>query len=206
MALKKKASHPRISREEASERLVNSTISLLDSRPMNEILVDVIAEHAGLASGHVLVHRYFGSRAGLLSTVVHRLSTELIEELNAVAGGLQGTSTEPSAIFLMIGANIALIRKRAILIGELSLHGADPAPHAGDMSMILDALESVFALSGMSHRVARATALNMYTLISVEASQLEWSGATQELRADLRNLTLMELGYASEIGRQLGWE
>ena len=206
MAPTKKAPPQRIGREEARERLVNSTISLLGSRPMNEILVDVIAEHAGLASGHVLVHRYFGSRVELLSSATCELSAALIDALSNAASNIQGKIPEPEVIFSLLGANIDLIRKRAILVNELSLHGADPAPHARDMAKILDALESVFSLRGLSRRAARATALNMFTLISVEATQSEWTGASQELRDDLRNLTFMELGYATEISRQLGWE
>ena len=196
----------RVGREEARERLIQSTIALLASGQMDDLLVDAITEHAGLASGHVLVHRYFGSRLDLLSEVAHRLAGQLVEGLNGDFETFQDVSVTPVDYVGSFSRHTGIIRKRALVINELALHGASPALHSEDTRKILDSLQQIFELVEIPPRAARATALNMLTLVSVEVTLSDWMGVTAEERNDLRRLTQVELGFASQISKALGWE
>jgi len=173
---------------------------------MDDLLVDAITEHAGLASGHVLVHRYFGSRLDLLSEVAHRLAGQLVEGLNGDFETFQDVSVTPVDYLGSFARHTGIIRKRAVVINELALHGASPALHSEDTRKILDSLQQIFELVEVPSRAARATALNMLTLVSVEVTLSEWMGVTAEERNDLRRLTQVELGFASQISKALGWE
>ena len=204
---KKTKSKPvRVGREEARERLIQSTIALLESGQMDDLLVDAITEHAGLASGHVLVHRYFGSRLDLLSEVARTLAAQLVKGLGNDVETFQDVAVTAVDYLGSFSRHIGVIRKRALVINELALHGASPAPHSEDTREILDSLQQIFELVGIPPRAARATALNMLTLVSVEATLSEWMGASAEERDDLRTLTLLELGFASQISETLGWK
>ena len=196
----------RVGREEARDRLIQSTIALLESGQMNDVLVDAITEHAGLASGHVLVHRYFGSRLDLLSEVAHRLAAELIEGLNGDFETFQDSSVASVDYIASFARHTVIIRKRALVINELALHGAPPELHSEDTREILNSLQPIFELVGIPARAARATALNMFTLVSVEATLSEWMGVSAEERDDLRTLTRVELGFAAQISETLGWK
>jgi AcrR family transcriptional regulator len=196
----------RVGREEARDRLIQSTIALLESGQMNDVLVDAITEHAGLASGHVLVHRYFGSRLDLLSEVAHNLAAELIGGLKGDIETFQNVTVSPVDYFASFSRHIGIIRKRALVVNELALHGASPELHAEDMREIIGSLQPIFELLGLPARAARATALNMLILVSVETTLSEWIGASVEERDDLRSLTLLELGFASQISETLGWK
>jgi len=206
MPKKTKVKPVRIGREEAKERLIQSTIALLESGKLDDLLVDAITEHAGLASGHVLVHRYFGSRLELLSEVAHRLAAQLVEGLNSDLETFQDVSVRPVDYVGSFARHTGIIRKRALVINELALHGASPALHSQDTRKILDSLQQIFELVEVPSRAARATALNMLTLVSVEVTLSEWMGVTAEERDDLRTLTRVELGFASQISKILGWE
>jgi AcrR family transcriptional regulator len=158
------------------------------------------------ASGHVLVHRYFGSRLDLLSEVAHRLAGQLVESLNGDLETFQDVSVTPVDYLGSFARHTGIIRKRALVINELALHGASPALHSEDTRKILDSLQQIFELVEIPTRAARATALNMLTLVSVEVTLSEWMGVTAEERHDLRRLTQLELGFASQISKILGWE
>lgn len=196
----------RVGREEARDRLIQSTIALLESGQMSDVLVDTITEHAGLASGHVLVHRYFGSRLDLLSEVAQTLAAQLVEGLNRDYETFQDVSITPVDYLGSFARHTGVIRKRALVVNELALHGASPAPHSEDTRKILDSLQQIFELVEIPTRAARATALNLLTLVSVEVTLSEWMGVTAEERNDLRRLTQLELGFASQISTILGWE
>jgi AcrR family transcriptional regulator len=206
MSKKSETKPVRVGREEARERLIQASIALLESGQIDDLLVDAITEHAGLANGHVLVHRYFGSRLGLLSEVAHRLAAQLVEGLRVDFVAFQKESVKTDVYLTVFARHIGIIRKRALVVNELALHGVSPELHAKDMRQILNSLQPIFELIGMPARAARATALNMLILVSVEATLPEWLGASAQERDDLRSLTLSELGFASQISKILGWE
>jgi hypothetical protein len=55
-------SRPRVSQAEATQRLIDATIKLAGESLIGELTVGTIAAEASLASGSVLVKRYFGFR------------------------------------------------------------------------------------------------------------------------------------------------
>ncbi len=203
---KTKSKPDRVGRDEASERLVQAVISLLETTPMNELLVDLITEKAGLASGHVLVHRYFGSRLDLLSEVAHTLAVQMIDGLRANVETLKNDLADPIVFLTAYGPSIGVFQKRALVVSELVLHGFSPEIHSADMKEILDAVQAMMELRELPPRAARATALNVLTLITMETTHSGWMGATQADRDDLRNMTFTEIGLASQISETLGWK
>ena len=206
MPKKTKPKPIRVGREEASDRLVQAVISLLDTTPMNELLVDLIAEKAGLASGHVLVHRYFGSRLDLLSEVAHTLAVQMIDGLQASIETLKNDLADPIVFLTAYGPSIGVFQKRALVVSELVLHSYSPEIHSADMKEILDAVQAIMEFREIPPRAARATALNVLTLITMETTHSQWMGATQADRDDLRSMTFMEIGLAAQISKILGWE
>ncbi len=206
VAKKKKLKPVRVGREEASERLVQAVISLLDTTPMNELLVDLITEKAGLASGHVLVHRYFGSRLDLLSEVAHTLAVQMIDGLQSSIETLKNDLVDPIVFLTAYGPSIGVFQKRALVVSELVLHGFSPEIHSADMKEILDAVQAIMEFREIPPRAARATALNVLTLITMETTHSGWMGASQADRDDLRSMTFVEIGLASQISEKLGWK
>ncbi len=206
VAKKKKLKPVRVGREEASERLVQAVISLLDTTPMNELLVDLITEKAGLASGHVLVHRYFGSRLDLLSEVAHTLAVQMIDGLQSSIETLKNDLADPIVFLTAYGPSIGVFQKRALVVSELVLHGFSPEIHSADMKEILDAVQAIMEFREIPPRAARATALNVLTLITMETTHSGWMGASQDDRDDLRSMTFVEIGLASQISEMLGWK
>ena len=203
---KTKSKSDRVGRDEASERLVQAVISLLDTTPMNELWVDLITEKAGLASGHVLVHRYFGSRLDLLSEVAHTLAGQMIDGLRANVETLKNDLADPIVFLTAYGPSIGVFQKRALVVSELVLHGFSPEIHSADMKEILDAVQAMMELRDVPPRAARATALNVLTLITMETTHSGWMGATQADRDDLRSMTFIEIGLASQVSEMLGWK
>ena len=206
VAKKTKLKPVRVGREEASERLVQAVISLLDTTPMNELLVDLITEKAGLASGHVLVHRYFGSRLDLLSEVAHTLAVQMIDGLQSSVETLKNDLVDPIVFLTAYGPSIGVFQKRALVVSELVLHGFSPEIHSADMKEILDAVQAIMEFREIPPRAARATALNVLTLITMETTHSGWMGASQADRDDLRSMTFVEIGLASQISEMLGWK
>ncbi len=203
---KTKSKPDRVGRDEASERLVQAVISLLDTTPMNELLVDLITEKAGLASGHVLVHRYFGSRLDLLSEVAHTLAVQMIDGLQSSIETLKNDLADPIVFLTAYGPSIGVFQKRALVVSELVLHGFSPEIHSADMKEILDAVQAIMEFREIPPRAARATALNVLTLITMETTHSGWMGASQADRDDLRSMTFVEIGLASQISEMLGWK
>jgi AcrR family transcriptional regulator len=206
VAKKIKSKPVRVGREEASERLVQAVISLLDTTPMNELLVDLITERAGLASGHVLVHRYFGSRLDLLSEVAHNLARQMIDGLRVNVETKNSNLADPQLFLTVFGPYIGIFQKRALVVSELVLHGFSPEIHSADMKEILNAVQAIMELREIPPRAARATALNVLTLITMETTHSGWMGATQADRDDLRSMTFIEIGLASQVSEMLGWK
>ena len=206
MPQKTKPKPIRVGREEASDRLVQAVISLLDTTPMNEVLVDLVTEKAGLASGHVLVHRYFGSRLDLLSEVAHTLAGQMIEGLRANVETIKNDLADARPFLIVFGPYVGVFQKRALVVSELVLHGFSPEIHSADMKEILDAAQAMLELRELPPRAARATALNVLTLITMETTHSQWMGATQADRDDLRSMTFMEISLAPHVSELLGWK
>ena len=196
----------RVDREKASERLVLAVIDLLSSGEASDLTIDGITEHAGLASGHVLVHRYFGSRAGFFSHVARLIAHRIINEIESDLEGLSITEKFSIQELLLPWAHqVENVRKRAILIAELQKSGHDPVPHAIDTQGIISKIAETMVKIGLNERPANITALKVYSLVVMDTTHHQWIGATQNAREDLRNLVMAEIANANEYAKTLGW-
>lgn len=193
----------RVSREEAENKLVSSLIDLLGQRPINEITVDLIANSAGLKSGHVLVHRYFEARSGLVAAAAHTLSQNV---LNTLSPELTAMSQKaPADVLALIGGTVELLRRRALLLAELMTTGGESALHSTDTRAILNVMTQAFEAIGLVNRVARATALKVYSLVVMESTHRHWTGTTKDEADDLRNMIVFEIANAGDIAKQMNW-
>lgn len=201
---KEKTSAPRVSREEAENKLVLALIALLGERPINEITVDVIADTAGLKSGHVLVHRYFDSRSGLVSRTAHELTNLIVHQINTdLQRSKDDTMSNP---MLIMAASMENVKRRSFLINELMLHGAPSAPHSVDSARIIAAMTECFERMNLSHRVARITAVRVLALMIVNTAYHDWMGSTDKEVADLRQFDFFQIMMSMEIAKAAGWD
>lgn len=198
-----KIAHERFSRSESETLLIDSLISLVGDHHISEITVDLIASHAGLKSGHVLVHRYFGARSDLVAVAAHHIATRMINDLSTSREAFN----EPTGqqVMITIGGQIDKIRRRSILIAELMTTGADSFVHAQDTREICDELSLYYQLIGLSVRISHAIAIQTLTLTISQMTQQEWMGTSDAEIEDVRNLALLEIVNAESISQQLGW-
>jgi AcrR family transcriptional regulator len=82
--MRAKSGGERMSAEETRAALITALIALLDAKSAAAISVREVAARAGV--NHGLVHRYFGSKAGLVAAAVQAMSAELHAGDPALAG------------------------------------------------------------------------------------------------------------------------
>lgn len=193
----------RVSREDAEQRLITSFIDLLGRHPINEITVDLIASTAGLKSGHVLVHRYFESRVGLISATAHELSNSVVDAMNRGLDDLNGR--ESQNCLTLMEQSVEPLRRRAVLVGELMSANADPTIHAVDSRSITDVFARCFESAGLAPRIARAIALKVFVLMSLRSTHHDWMGASDADEADVTQLLMFEVDNAMNVAQQMGW-
>lgn len=73
-----------VSREEGSRRMVDATIELLRTRRVGDVSVHDIADASDM--NHGLVHRWFGSKTGLLLAAFSELTRRVAERIDIVGG------------------------------------------------------------------------------------------------------------------------
>ncbi len=197
------AKSSRVSREDAEQRLISSFIDLLGCHPINEITVDLIATTAGLKSGHVLVHRYFESRVGLIAPTAHELSISVVDAMNRGLDEYDNPGAQ-NCLSLM-EQSVEPLRRRAVLVGELMSANADPTLHAADSRNITDVFTRCFETAGLAPRIARAIALKVFVLMSLRSTHHDWMGASDADEADVTQLLMFEVDNAMNVAQQMGW-
>ena len=186
--------------------MIQATVDLLSTEEIATITVDRITERAGLASGHVLVHRYFGSRADLMSAVARRLARDFVGAVSAPVDEVSNPTGDPAVGALVaVSRGVELVRRRALVLAELQTVAADPAPHAEDHLSMAAAVRDRLSAIVSNERVLRPLAFKVLTLVQAEATQGEWTGMSQRDRDEVRGLILGELALAEEIAARLGW-
>lgn len=195
---------PRFKRKESEQLLISAFIDLLANHAISELDVDVIATKAGLKSGHVLVHRYFESRSGLVSATAHQISMQITEHISQGLASL--TTITPLAVFTVIGETTDLTRRRALLISELMTTGANFELHAADNMRMITGIAQGFELIGMPPRIAHASAVKRASLMFMESIYSDWMGTSLQDANDVRDMTIVEMVHAVEHSQQLGWE
>jgi AcrR family transcriptional regulator len=106
---------PRGGREAVVARVLDAAEDLFASQPYADVSVRQIADAAGVS--HALVHRYAGSKADLLRTVLERHEGMFTE-----AAGDATTARQAAA--LMLGGDMRLIQRYFRLVLRVNLDGA----------------------------------------------------------------------------------
>lgn len=75
----------RLAPDERRTQLLDLGVSLLATRSLDELTIDVLAEEAGISRG--LLYHYFGSKHAFREAVVRRAVDDLIEQTAPPAGG-----------------------------------------------------------------------------------------------------------------------
>ena len=78
-------SRTRLSPDERREQLLDLGVSLLATRSLDELTIDVLAEEAGISRG--LLYHYFGGKHGFREAVVRRAVDDLVAQTAPPAGG-----------------------------------------------------------------------------------------------------------------------
>jgi TetR/AcrR family transcriptional regulator, repressor for neighboring sulfatase len=130
-----------MSAEDVRSLLVAAAVELLKDRSVEEISVRDVAAAAGV--NHGLVHRYFGSKSGLMEAAVEQLSTE-------VHRGRPDRAAMSAATFDYLRAHpeVARIVARACLDGPADLL-QKAAPPRARLDDIVAPLGAAFARIGL---------------------------------------------------------
>ena len=75
----------RLTPEQRRTQLLDLGVSLLATRSLDELTIDVLAEEAGISRG--LLYHYFGNKHDFREAVVRRAVTDLIEQTAPPEGG-----------------------------------------------------------------------------------------------------------------------
>ena len=196
-------SRPRVSQAEATQRLIDATIKLAGESLMGELTVGTIAAEAGLASGSVLVKRYFGFRKDLLLATASKLADQIIAMLQEPR---ENVSDNPVINAIAIGTQThILIRKRFVIISELVDVISDDSILRMDSLRIMQAMASNYLKTGIGERMAFTFAMKTYGLLYAQHTVLPLVEVTKEQLDDLYLLILFEFGSALELEKMVGW-
>jgi AcrR family transcriptional regulator len=133
----------RMAADDVRSLLIAATIELLKRHSVEALSVRKVAEAAGV--NHGLVHRYFGSKAGLIEAAVEQLSAD-IHRGSPEHAGMSG----PTFAYLRAHPEVAQLVARACLDGPRSLLAKAAPPRAR-----LD--EIVLPISHALHRAGVGT-------------------------------------------------
>jgi AcrR family transcriptional regulator len=80
-----KGPRTRLTPDQRRNQLLDLGVSLLATRSLDELTIDVLAEEAGISRG--LLYHYFGNKQEFREAVVRRAVTDLVEQTAPPAGG-----------------------------------------------------------------------------------------------------------------------
>ena len=204
-AQKDKTFSARVSRAEAIQRFLDTTISLLGAKPISDISIQEIADATGLNHGYVF--RYFGTRLDLFEAVTIEIAKRAREQIETEAAKRKKLSTDIMTMDLsLIAAGQELTKLRMRVVMYLISCGVD-ATRFGDESkknilLFADYCESL----GMSRRMAEAMAVRSSALIFTNNFMSAAFGLTEQDVQDGLKLSLHEIARSTETQNALGWD
>ena len=182
---------PRIPREEAERRIVESAIELLRSGDFSEVSSRKIAERAGVHAPTIA--RYFGSMTGLFAVVAHELA-----ERNLTAF--------PDAINEVVNDSDLMLRSR--LVAWCLFHGASP-----ELFMTSRAIPGGRSLRQRHEGFAKVSPRTTAAITEISRFAFEGfaiMGQTHEFSpeqlADTLALIQEIRRHLPEVERSLGWD
>jgi AcrR family transcriptional regulator len=204
-AQKDKTFSARVSRAEAVQRFLDTTISLLGAKPISDISIQEIADATGLNHGYVF--RYFGTRLDLFEAVTIEIAKRAREQIETEAEKRKAKSGDFVSMdmsLIAVGQELTKLRMRVVMY--LISCGVDASKfgHESKQNILLfaDYCESL----GMSRRMAEAIAVRSSALIFTNNFMSAAFGLTEQDVQDGLNLSLHEIGRATEIQNALGWD
>jgi AcrR family transcriptional regulator len=204
-AQKDKTFSARVSRAEAIQRFLDTTISLLGVKPISDISIQEIADATGLNHGYVF--RYFGTRLDLFEAVTIEIAKRARAQVEAAAEKRKKT---PSKIVTMdmqlIAAGQELTQLRMRVVMYLISCGVDAKKFAHESKLNILLFADYCESLGMSRRMAEATAVRSSALIFTNNFMSEAFGLTEQDVQDGLTLSLNEIGRAKKTQKELGWD
>ncbi len=197
--------NPRVSREDAIARFLETTIQLLDTKPVAELTVQFIADAVGLNHGYVF--RYFGTRLDLLCDVTDELANRaLLAVRNEMDRRVQENVIVPPGdlTLLMLGRPFTL--KRQFLLQYLTANGVSPERFGPKGREMIQTSVDTLERQGMSPRMARAQAIKVSVMLWAQVSLALQMGVSQEESLDLFAVTIDELNHTEDAEKRLGWK
>ena len=183
---------PRVSQNEATRRLVQATIELLETEPIPNVTTRRIAERAGLRI--MAITRSFGDQKGLFIEVVRELARRFAAQM--------GTTMRPEQMM----APEAVLRSK--LVAWLLDNGVDPVELGPDPKRPVAAKldERQQAAGNVSPRTAAA--MNALALLAVQGAHVfaPVHLLDDEALKDLAILIATVRNSLPEIEKRLGWD
>ena len=185
---------PRIPREDGSELLIDSAISLARSIPIAKVTVRDIASGAGLQTMHL--KRYFGSRNELLVAVSNRLMEHIVDSI----------ADKPlDRIFALLQANKD-VDLRLRIVSHLLDEGIPARTFSNDRQVYLRIAERIASVNNVGSHAARTYALIIQTVLQGSRLMGDVNGMTPRERRDVFGL-LVALGpQLASAEKALGWK
>jgi len=200
-----KTGSDRVSRAEAIQRFLDTTISLLSTKPITDITVQEISDSAGLNHGYVF--RYFGTRLDLLEAVTIELAQRARAQVEAAAEKRRKT---PSKIVTMdlqlIAAGQELTQLRMRVVMYLISCGVDAKKFAHESKQNILLFADYCESLGMSRRMAEATAVRSSALIFTNNFMADAFGLTKQDVQDGLALSFNEIARTKKTQKELGWD
>lgn len=202
---KDKTLSARVSRAEAIQRFLDTTISLLSTKPITDISIQEIADSVGLNHGYVF--RYFGTRLDLFEAVTVEIAKRAREQIEAETVRRKQLSTDILTMdlsLIAVGQELTKLRMRVVMY--LISCGVD-AKRFGEGSkknilLFADYCETL----GMSRRMAEAMAVRSSALIFTNNFMSAAFGLTEQDVQDGLQLSLHEIARSTETQKALGWD
>jgi AcrR family transcriptional regulator len=204
-AQKDKTFSDRVSRAEAIQRFLDTTISLLGAKPISDISIQEIADATGLNHGYVF--RYFGTRLDLFEAVTVEIAKRARAQIEAETEKRKSKSDDFVSMdmsLVAVGQELTKLRMRVVMYLISCGVDANKFGYESKQNILLfaDYCESL----GMSRRMAEAMAVRSRALIFTNNFMSAAFGLTEQDVQDGFTLSFNELARAKDTQKALGWD
>lgn len=195
----------RVSRAEAIERFLDTTISLLGVKPISDISIQEIADATGLNHGYVF--RYFGTRLDLFEAVTVEIAKRARAQIEVEAEKRKAKSGDfVSMDMSLIAAGQELTKLRMRVVMYLISCGVDANKFGYESKQNILLFADYCETLGMSRRMAEAMAVRSSALIFTNNFMSAAFGLTEQDVQDGFTLSFNELARAKDTQKALGWD
>ena len=204
-AQKDKTFSDRVSRAEAIQRFLDTTISLLGAKPISDISIQEIADATGLNHGYVF--RYFGTRLDLFEAVTVEIAKRARAQIEAETEKRKSKSDDFVSMdmsLVAVGQELTKLRMRVVMY--LISCGVDANKFGYESKQNILLFAEYCESLGMSRRMAEAMAVRSRALIFTNNFMSAAFGLTEQDVQDGFTLSFNELARAKDTQKALGWD